>query len=136
MGTSREEAASMRLKDLFPFLDTSLKDKRVEGRVTVMGLDLADDFAAIRRRIGVVFQSTALDRKLSVRRNLRYGGHLQGLRGSELARRVDEMLEVGRLKDRANDTVGELSGGLRRRPPASTPRRGTTSGGSCASRRA
>ena len=85
------------------------------GKVSVFGQDLAKDFPAIRRRIGVVFQSPALDRKLSVRENLTYGGHLQGMRGRALAARVDEMLAVGNLADRANDVVGTLSGGLRRR---------------------
>lgn len=98
---------------LFKLLATMLPLR--EGRVTVLGLDLASAAAALRARLGVVFQSPALDRKLSVRANLRYGGHLFGLRGAELERRIDEMLEIGGLASRARDKVGELSGGLRRR---------------------
>ena len=85
------------------------------GSVGVLGMDLRTQTASIRRVLGVVFQSPALDRKLSVRANLRYGGMLYGLSGAELDRRVDKMLEVGSLRDRARDRVGELSGGLRRR---------------------
>ena len=85
------------------------------GSVRVLGMDLRTQTASIRRVLGVVFQSPALDRKLSVRANLRYGGMLYGLSGAELDRRVDKMLEVGSLRDRARDRVGELSGGLRRR---------------------
>ncbi|MBZ0151763.1 MAG: ATP-binding cassette domain-containing protein, partial [Planctomycetes bacterium] len=51
------------------------------GRATLLGLDLAREVAAIRRRIGVVFQSPAVDKKLTVRENLRYGGLLLGLGG-------------------------------------------------------
>ncbi len=85
------------------------------GRATLLGLDLAREVAAIRRRIGVVFQSPAVDKKLTVRENLRYGGLLLGLGGSDLGRRIDEVLAAARLADRARDPVGELSGGLRRR---------------------
>lgn len=86
-----------------------------QGRVTMAGHDLATETAAIRKKLGVVFQSPAVDKKLTVRENLRYGGLLVGLSGRELGTRIDAMLAAGRLADRANDLVGELSGGLRRR---------------------
>ena len=86
-----------------------------QGRVQVLGLDLARDAAAIRRRLGVVFQSPAVDKKLTVRENLHYGGLLLGLGGATLRSRIDAMLAAADLRDRAADLVGELSGGLRRR---------------------
>ncbi len=85
------------------------------GQVTMLGLDLATESAAIRRRIGVVFQSPAVDRKLTVRENLRYGGAMLGLGGRALAERIGVLLAAARLEDRAGDRVEELSGGLRRR---------------------
>lgn len=85
------------------------------GRIELLGLDVADDAAALRRRIGVVFQSPALDRKLSVRNNLRYGGRLFGLAGADLERRIDEALGRAGLADRSGDAVETLSGGLQRR---------------------
>ena len=85
------------------------------GRVSMLGLDLATQAAAIRNRIGVVFQSPAVDKKLTVRENLHYGGMLLGLAGRELAVRIEGMLEATNLGDRARDRVGELSGGMRRR---------------------
>ncbi|MBX3464062.1 MAG: ABC transporter ATP-binding protein [Planctomycetes bacterium] len=85
------------------------------GRVSMLGHDLATAAAAIRARIGVVFQSPAVDRKLTVRENLRYAGMLLGLSGRELGARSDALLAAGNLADRAGDLVGELSGGLRRR---------------------
>ncbi len=86
-----------------------------QGRVSMLGLDLAKESRAIRSRLGVVFQSPAVDKKLTVRENLRYGGLLIGLSGADLAARIDAVLAAGRLADRAKDLVGELSGGLRRR---------------------
>ena len=86
-----------------------------QGRVTMLGLDLGTEAASIRRRLGVVFQSPAVDKKLTVRENLRYGGLLLGLAGRDLGARIDAMLAAAGLVDRAGDLVGELSGGLRRR---------------------
>ncbi|MEO0479370.1 MAG: ATP-binding cassette domain-containing protein [Planctomycetota bacterium] len=85
------------------------------GTVSVLGHDVAGRSPELLSSIGVVFQSAALDRKLTVRENLRYGGRMFGLRGSELDQRIDEMLERTNLGDRAATMVEELSGGLRRR---------------------
>ena len=68
-----------------------------------------------RHRIGVVFQSPSLDKKLTVLENLRHQGHLYGLSGPTLATRMTELLARFGLSDRANDLVEKLSGGLRRR---------------------
>lgn len=98
---------------LFKILATILPPK--SGKVIALGLDLSTQMAQLRSRIGVVFQSPALDRKVTVRRNLEYGGHLYGLRGAKLRARVGEMLEHTGLVERANDKVEQLSGGLKRR---------------------
>src|SRR6185369_10047718 len=73
------------------------------GQVKMFGLDLAADPIAIRRKMGVVFQFPALDKKLKVRENLWHQGHLYGLSGSELQRRIDRDLDRLGLKDRAGD---------------------------------
>ena len=98
---------------LFKILATILPPQ--SGSVRILGLDVATEMAAVRRHIGVVFQAPALDRKLSVRRNLEYGGHLYGMRGAELSRRIDEVLTHTGLRDRASEKVEKLSGGLKRR---------------------
>jgi len=85
------------------------------GQVKVFGLDLAKDKIAIRRRMGIVFQLPALDKKLKVRENLVHQGHLYGLSGKELQKRIDRDLERVGLKDREKDKVEKLSGGLQRR---------------------
>ena len=98
---------------LFKILATILPLQ--QGDVRLVGLDLRTQVAAVRHRIGVVFQSPALDPKLSVRQNLVYGGHLYGLRGQELRRRIDALLVQTDIIDRQRDRVGDLSGGLKRR---------------------
>ena len=86
-----------------------------QGAVKMLGHDLGREAAAIRRRVGVVFQSPAVDKKLTVQENLRYGGLMLGLGGAELQQRIDKCLESADLSDRRKDNVEDLSGGLRRR---------------------
>ena len=71
--------------------------------------------AAVRRHIGVVFQTQSLDKALTVEENLRAQGHLHGLSGAELRRRMEHAMEQLGLSDRRKDLVETLSGGLRRR---------------------
>ncbi|MEW6731158.1 MAG: ABC transporter ATP-binding protein [Acidobacteriota bacterium] len=85
------------------------------GSVKVFGIDLTTAPRLVRQRIGVVFQSQSLDIKLSVLENLRHQGHLYGLLGERLNRRIDEMLAQMGLSERAKDLVEKLSGGLRQR---------------------
>lgn len=85
------------------------------GRVYIRGHDVLTESAAVRRVMGVVFQHASLDRKLTVRENLRHQGHLYGLSGRALHDRIDEMLTRFRIADRARDRVETLSGGLARR---------------------
>jgi ABC-2 type transport system ATP-binding protein len=69
----------------------------------------------VRRRIGVVFQSPSLDKKLTVAENLWHQGHLYGLRGTHLRNRMSEMLGRLGVADRRKEVCETLSGGLRRR---------------------
>lgn len=98
---------------LFKLLSTILPQQA--GSITMLGHDLLREPAAIRRRIGVVFQSPAVDKNLTVLENLRYAGLLLNLGGKELKMRIDEALAAAVLTDRRVDPVAELSGGLRRR---------------------
>ena len=98
---------------LFKLLSTLM---RIEsGSITVHGADVATQGAAVRAMLGVVFQSPSLDPKLRIEENLRCHGSMYGLRGTELASRVDEELNRFGLIARRSDLVETLSGGLRRR---------------------
>ncbi len=85
------------------------------GAISLFGHDAIRAARAARHLLGVVFQSPALDKKLTVGENLRYQGWLYGLHGSQLHRRIDEVLEIAGVADRAREAVGTLSGGLQRR---------------------
>ncbi|MDQ3414104.1 MAG: ATP-binding cassette domain-containing protein, partial [Verrucomicrobiota bacterium] len=62
---------------LFRILSTLVRPS--SGSASILGLDLLRDTAALRSRIGVVFQAPSLDKKLRVRENLAHQGHLYGL---------------------------------------------------------
>ncbi len=69
----------------------------------------------VRRLIGLAPQSLALYDALSARENLAFFGKLYGLSGKRLEERVDAMLELVGLADRAKDNVSTFSGGMKRR---------------------
>ncbi len=98
---------------LFRLLSTSMRLQ--SGSVAVLGKTLPQQSDQVRRRIGVVFQSPSLDRKLTVGENLRFQAALYGIRGSALVRRQQELLDHLGLADRVREPAEKLSGGLRRR---------------------
>ncbi|MDA0745343.1 MAG: ATP-binding cassette domain-containing protein [bacterium] len=98
---------------LFRILCTLLAPS--EGQVRILGMDVLQEITRVRRRIGVVFQNPSLDPNLTVWENLYHQGHLYGLSGRALSQRVDEVLALVRIADRARDRVEILSGGLKRR---------------------
>ena len=85
------------------------------GRALIMGHDVAREPALVRRDIGVVFQAQSIDIKLSAEENLMLIGHIYGLRGAMLKKRVSEMLSRVGLSDRAKEKAETFSGGLQRR---------------------
>jgi ABC-2 type transport system ATP-binding protein len=98
---------------LFRILATlSLPDA---GTADIGGHDVVTEAPAVRSRLGVVFQSPSLDGKLTILENLRCGGALYGLKGTELESRIAEAAKALNLTDRMGDIVETLSGGLQRR---------------------
>lgn len=83
------------------------------GRITLFGKAVRDPNA--KHLLGVVPQELAIYPDLSARENLRVFGRLHGLRGPQLQRRVDQLLEWIGLADRAQQLVGTFSGGMKRR---------------------
>jgi ABC-2 type transport system ATP-binding protein len=84
------------------------------GRVLIDGLDAATESDRVRRRIGVTGQYAGLDEFLTGRENLELVARLSGL-GSDVRRRVGELVDRLSLGDIADRRVGALSGGSRRR---------------------
>jgi ABC-2 type transport system ATP-binding protein len=98
---------------LFRILSTMMVP--TAGRALIAGHDVVRDAAAVRRQVGVVFQTQSLDKALTVEENLRAQGHLHGLRGAVLGERIERAMERLGVADRRRDLVDTLSGGLRRR---------------------
>jgi ABC-2 type transport system ATP-binding protein len=85
------------------------------GNVTLFGFDLARQPREIQKRIGVVFQSPSLDKKLTAFENLWHQGRLYGMSGVDLKVRIAYVLNRVKLGDRIHDMVESFSGGMRRR---------------------
>jgi ABC-2 type transport system ATP-binding protein len=98
---------------LFRILSTMMVPS--DGSAVIAGHDVMRDPAAVRKHVGVVFQTQSLDKALTVEENLRAQGHLHGLSGAELRTRMEHAMEQLGLGDRRKDLVETLSGGLRRR---------------------
>ena len=86
-----------------------------QGDATVLGHSIRKDPMGVKSVLGVVPQEIALYEDLTARENLNFWGKMYGLRGAALNARVDEVLEVIGLTDRAKDRVGKYSGGMKRR---------------------
>ncbi|MBE6642754.1 MAG: ABC transporter ATP-binding protein [Ruminococcaceae bacterium] len=85
------------------------------GSIFVGGNDMDVSPDAIKSELGVVFQSSVLDKSLSVRDNLETRAALYGIYGDEFKKRLDELAQMLSFSDLLKRTVGKLSGGQRRR---------------------
>ena len=89
--------------------------ERDGGTVTVAGRPMDIDAVDAKALIGYVPQDLAIYPDLSARENLRFFGKLQTLRGAALDARVEAVLELTGLTERADDRTDEFSGGMKRR---------------------
>ena len=89
--------------------------KRDGGDISVCGYDIDRDPKPIKRRIGVVFQNSVLDRALTVKDNLKSRAALYGITGKGLEERLAAVSELLDMDGIMNRPVGKLSGGQRRR---------------------
>jgi ABC-2 type transport system ATP-binding protein len=86
-----------------------------EGDARVMGHSIRSDPMGVKSVLGVVPQEIAVYEDLTARENLTFWGKMYGLRGAALASRVDEVLDIIDLRERAGERVGKYSGGMKRR---------------------
>ena len=85
------------------------------GELTILGMDPVADGPAIRARLGVVPQEDTLDIELTVRENLLVYGRYFGLPRGVIRERSEMLLDFVQLRERADDQVEPLSGGMKRR---------------------
>lgn len=81
------------------------------GGATVAGCDVVRNHQQLKERIGVVAEEQNVYERLSARNNLRFNCWLYNLPES----RVDEVLDLVRLRDRAKDPVRTFSNGMKQR---------------------
>ena len=85
------------------------------GRALVAGFDVARQPGSVRSRIGLVFQDPSLDDQLTARENLEFHAFVYNVPRAERRRRIDGVLEMVELSDRAGSPVRTFSGGMKRR---------------------
>jgi ABC-2 type transport system ATP-binding protein len=85
------------------------------GTASVAGINVVKDPAAVRQRIGLVFQDPSLDDQLTGRENLEFHAFIYSVPAAERRKRIDEMLDLLQLSDRASSQVRTYSGGMKRR---------------------
>jgi ABC-2 type transport system ATP-binding protein len=89
--------------------------KPTSGDATVNGFDIITQPNEVRQSIGVIFQDPSLDERLTGRENLDFHAMIYNVPRKEYEERVDELLDMVELKEKAKDLVKTYSGGMRRR---------------------
>lgn len=104
-GAGKTTAISM-LTGIFP---------PTSGSARIDGYDITREPHEVKKRIGLVPQDLALYPTLSARANLDFFGRIYGLRGKDLKERVEDVLRIVALTERADGAVEKFSGGMKRR---------------------
>lgn len=85
------------------------------GTVLINGKNIETQMPEISSELGVVFQSSALDKQLSVKDNLLSRASLYGIFGEKAKERILELAKLLDFENLLNRTLGKLSGGQRRK---------------------
>jgi len=93
----------------------STMTKPSSGSARVWGFDVVKDASSVRQSIGVVFQDITLDAQLTGRENLDIHGRLYGLDSKLRKKRIEKVLALVELTDRADSIIKIYSGGMMRR---------------------
>lgn len=89
--------------------------KVTSGTAKVNGFDIVKHATQVRKSIGIVFQDPSIDDRLTGRENLYMHANLYGMPTSEQRPRIESVLKLVELEDRADDIMRTYSGGMRRR---------------------
>lgn len=88
---------------------------KTEGTLAINGNDVTEQKAKVRNDIGIVFQESTLDGKLTVEENLKLHCDFYHVPKNEIKERIDFVLGLVELKEWRKATVNSLSGGMKRR---------------------
>lgn len=88
---------------------------KTEGQLLINGNEVADHKDKVRNEIGIVFQESTLDSKLTIEENLKFHCDFYKVPKSDVKERIDFVLELVNLEDWRKAPVSSLSGGMKRR---------------------
>lgn len=86
-----------------------------DGTAKIAGFDIRRNSDSVREAIGIVFQDPSLDNRLTAKENLDFHGRMYGMVKGRREERIEEVLRLVELEDRANDLVQTFSSGMKRR---------------------
>jgi len=89
--------------------------KPSSGTAKVNGFDIVKEAMQVRKSIGIVFQDPSVDDRMTGRENLLMHANLYGVPTSEQNDRINSVLKLVELDERADDLTRTYSGGMRRR---------------------
>jgi ABC-2 type transport system ATP-binding protein len=88
---------------------------KTEGSLKINGNEVSENKSRVRNDIGIVFQESALDGKLSVEENLKFHCDFYRVPKNEVKERIDFVMELVNLEEWRKAPVNSLSGGMKRR---------------------
>ncbi len=89
--------------------------EKTDGDLKINGNDVAEHKARVRNDIGIVFQESTLDGKLTVEENLKLHCDFYHVPQNEVKERISFVLDLVDLKEWKKASVNGLSGGMKRR---------------------
>jgi ABC-2 type transport system ATP-binding protein len=89
--------------------------EKTQGELTINGNDVTTQKDKVRNDIGIVFQESTLDGKLTVEENLRLHCDFYNVPKAEVKDRIDFVLDLVDIENRRKESVESLSGGMKRR---------------------
>ena len=89
--------------------------EKTSGEMIINGFDVSTQMAQVRNNIGIVFQESTLDDKLTIEENLKLHCDFYNVPKKEVKSRIDFVLDLVDLEQRRNSPVKNLSGGMKRR---------------------
>jgi ABC-2 type transport system ATP-binding protein len=85
------------------------------GRISLLGLDFAQNLVELKRQIGVVPEGMGLFERLSAPEYLEFVGRMYGLDKATTRKRSEELLEFMQLADRSRSMIADYSHGMQKK---------------------
>lgn len=89
--------------------------EKTTGSLLIDGKDVSDQKSEVRAAIGVVFQDSTLDAKMTIEENLKMHSVFYNIPKREVEERIQFVLELVDLVNERKKRVSALSGGMKRR---------------------